>query len=153
MLVRNHELRLSNRNAVRRLNALMPIESLRTNVSIASPASSASPSASPRIFYATTSSLSGNDRVREALNERARGIQQLGFKTILKAWIKAICPKKQAKFPYKEKEEKHDSKAPRVAHKIPGWWPSVDKCRYLEPDHINKKGMSNACNHSHHFTC
>jgi hypothetical protein len=74
--------------------------------------------------------MSGNDRVKAALDEKARGIQQLGFKTILKAWIKAICPKKQAKFPYKE----HNGK-------IPGWWP-LSGCRYLEPDHINKIGTS-----------
>jgi hypothetical protein len=98
------------------------------------PSSSMSRSASPRAFYATISSSSGNDRVRDALNERARGIQQLGFKTILKVWIKAICPKKQAKFPYKIKEGE--------VQKIPGWWPNTDECRFLEPDHINKNGTS-----------
>ncbi|EMC96933.1 hypothetical protein BAUCODRAFT_433000 [Baudoinia panamericana UAMH 10762] len=70
------------------------------------------------------------------LHDRFSEMQQLSDKRIAKVWIKGICPKKQAKFPYQNtKREK------RTGEKglVPGWWPDTNVCPFTEPDHIRKE--------------
>lgn len=73
------------------------------------------------------------------LESRLKRLQQLAGKKIAKAWIKGICPKKQARFPYQNKRKEETGELPR----IPGWWPQEDGvCRFIEPDHIRREGMT-----------
>ena len=77
--------------------------------------------------------------VEEFLSDRLKRMQQLADKKIAKAWIKGICPKKQAKYPYQNnKQEKSTGKKPEV----PAWWPDTEVCRFVEPDHIRREGES-----------
>ena len=77
------------------------------------------------------------------LKERLELLQQQALKRIAKAWIKGICPKKQARFPYKSQQQKDDRNAEPV---IPEWWP-IEECPYREPDHVDKQGKCHK--HSH----
>lgn len=72
--------------------------------------------------------ISDSAKVAEFLESRLRGLQQNALKRLAKAWIKGICPKKQAKFPYQKGDE------------VPKWWPPTDACPFKEPDHIKKGG-------------
>lgn len=47
---------------------------------------------------------------------------------VLKAWIKVVEPKKQTKYPYKDKKGNEG--------KPPPWWPTG--MRHVEPDHLHK---------------
>jgi hypothetical protein len=95
------------------------------------------------------------DEVVHFLEMRFTQIQQLATKVIAKAWIKAICPKKQANFPYVDSNPRPDQsqKRRRPRHdgspRIPLFWPDVDLCRHKEPDHTRKAGayvhMSTCC--------
>jgi hypothetical protein len=95
------------------------------------------------------------DEVVHFLKMRFTQIQQLATKVIAKAWIKAICPKKQANFPYVDSNPRADQsqKRRRPRHdgppRIPLFWPDVDLCRHKEPDHTRKTGafvyMSTCC--------
>lgn len=69
---------------------------------------------------------------------RLKRMQQLADKKIAKVWIKGICPKKQAKFPYSNKKRKEETG--EDAH-IPQWWPELSQCKFTEPDHIKREGM------------
>lgn len=60
------------------------------------------------------------------------------FKNIAKNWIKGICPRKQARFPYRDEKSRSQGKERR----IPLWWPALEVCKFTEPDHIDKKGTS-----------
>lgn len=80
--------------------------------------------------------LSDRDSVREALWERLLLLQQQALKRIAKAWIKALCPKKQARYPYRSRQQRED---PGVEPDIPEWW-NVDVCAHVEPDHVDKEG-------------
>ena len=80
-----------------------------------------------------------SDGIMSYLKDRLELLQQQALKRLAKAWIKAICPKKQARFPYKSKHQDDD---PNCQQKIPEWWPPLHECEYLEPDHIDKQGMS-----------
>ena len=73
------------------------------------------------------------------MESRLKRLQQLAGKKIAKAWIKGICPKKQARFPYQNKQRHAETgELPR----IPGWWPQESGiCRFIEPDHIRREGM------------
>lgn len=95
--------------------------------------------------------IANEDEVLHFLKMRFTQIQQLATKVIAKAWIKAICPKKQANYPYvdsnpradqnqKRRRPKHDG-APR----IPTFWPDISLCRHKEPDHTRKTGMLFLC--------
>ncbi|CZT17899.1 uncharacterized protein RCC_03736 [Ramularia collo-cygni] len=76
------------------------------------------------------------------LESRLKRLQQLAVKKIAKAWIKGICPKKQANFPYRNKQRGNE--VPR----IPGWWPQEQGvCRFLEPDHIKREERMQLCLH------
>lgn len=90
--------------------------------------------------------LDETETVRSFLSSRLKRMQQLVDKKIAKAWIKGICPKKQAKFPYQNKSRKQDDCHPQ---EVPGWWPPLSDCRFIEPDHIKRDGKSSGtCGHS-----
>jgi hypothetical protein len=56
-------------------------------------------------------------------------LQQLAMKTILKAWIKDLEPKKQKRYPY--------CRTDKSGH--PEWWPAPE-VPHKEPDHLSKSG-------------
>ncbi|KAK4548530.1 hypothetical protein LTR36_009440 [Oleoguttula mirabilis] len=74
-------------------------------------------------------------KVKAFLYNRIERIHQLADKKIAKAWIKGICPKKQANFPYQNKQRKEDLGEPPV---VPEWWPPVGLCPFVEPDHVTR---------------
>ncbi|KAF2763768.1 hypothetical protein EJ03DRAFT_283475 [Teratosphaeria nubilosa] len=76
--------------------------------------------------------IADEEQVKAFLLDRLDRIQQLSDKKIAKAWIKGICPKKQAEYPYQNK------RAPGVDVELPPFWPRDVK--YKEPDHIQKEG-------------
>lgn len=69
--------------------------------------------------------------------ERFTEMQQLSNKLIAKLWIKGICPRKQAKFPYMNRKR---AEMTDEAPEMPPWWPSVTDCKFTEPDHVKKDG-------------
>lgn len=80
-------------------------------------------------------------KIEDFLAKALRTMQQLAVKRIAKAWIKGICPKKQAMFPYnKKKREREGSSDDSVSQ--PGWWPEKTLCKFIEPDHIRRDGES-----------
>lgn len=95
--------------------------------------------------------IANQDEVVHFLKMRFTQIQQLATKVIAKAWIKAICPKKQANFPYVDSNPRADQsqKRRRPRHdgppRIPLFWPDVDLCRHKEPDHTRKTGTFIPC--------
>ncbi|KAK6420230.1 hypothetical protein LTR81_006761 [Elasticomyces elasticus] len=79
------------------------------------------------------------DKVKGFLLERIDDLQQLSLKHICKEWIKVICPKKQANYPYRNtKIEKPE---------VPGWWPDKKLCEWREPDHVKKDARNNLVLH------
>ena len=78
------------------------------------------------------------EKVIGFLLDRLNKLQQLSLKRIAKFWIKGICPRKQARFPYNRKGSTAGSGGPRKIE-IPGWWPDTSICSYTEPDHICKQ--------------
>lgn len=92
----------------------------------------------PRKKMSRSMRIGDEAEVVDFLKTRLKRMQQLAVKKIAKAWIKGICPKKQAKFPYQNKKcEEFNGFKPR----IPGWWPKQG-CRFTEPDHIKRDGKS-----------
>ena len=87
------------------------------------------------------------DEVRAYLAERLQLLQQQADKRIAKAWIKGICPKKQARFPYQNKQRLKET---GMGPQIPEWWP-IELCPYTEPDHINKTGECSDRNNYGHY--
>lgn len=83
--------------------------------------------------------ISESDKVIEILARSLRTMQQLAVKRIAKAWIKGICPRKQAVFPY-HKKSKESGERVHVAANNPGWWPDEKDCKFVEPDHIKRDG-------------
>lgn len=103
-------------------------------------------------------------QVLETLGRRLDQMQQLACKVILKAWIRAIEPKKQSHYPYvgsdkkkKQEAEKNTQKKrakPKDGPDAPPWWPTshqdwwklmphpecatMDEVRHKEPDHLRK---------------
>ncbi|KAK6002477.1 hypothetical protein QM012_001227 [Aureobasidium pullulans] len=88
--------------------------------------------------------IANEDEVVHFLKMRFTQIQQLATKVIAKAWIKAICPKKQANFPYVDSNPRPDQNQKRRrprhegAPRVPLFWPDVELCRHKEPDHTRK---------------
>ena len=80
-------------------------------------------------------SMKDEEDVVAFLRSRIASLQQLAGKKISKAWIKTICPRKQAKFPYHNKRRTEESGEEPI---VPGWWPNIDKCPFTEPDHVKK---------------
>jgi hypothetical protein len=80
-------------------------------------------------------------KVEEFLERALRTMQQLAVKRIAKAWIKGICPKKQAMFPYHKKKRERQGPNCEPTNQ-PGWWPEQPLCKFVEPDHIRRDGES-----------
>lgn len=80
--------------------------------------------------------LSDTASVTKALKELLILSQQQVLKRLAKAWIKALCPKKQARFPYRKKKLRENAEG---EPEIPAWW-DVDICAHIEPDHVDKEG-------------
>lgn len=87
-----------------------------------------------------------SEKVEQFLIDKFQTMQQLAVKRIAKAWIKGICPKKQAFFPYHKKKREREGLDPPPGC-IPGWWPDTKLCRFIEPDHIKRDGKP--CRYSH----
>lgn len=81
--------------------------------------------------------IEDEDSVVQTLWTCLNYLQQNIVKRLSKALIKGICPQKQAKLPYRNKKAENEGKAVE----IPAWWPSVELCRFVEPDHIDRWGM------------
>jgi len=81
-----------------------------------------------------------SEKVEQLLIDRFQTMQQLAVKRIAKAWIKGICPKKQAFFPYHKKKREREGAEYLPPGCIPGWWPDTKVCRFIEPDHIKRDG-------------
>lgn len=80
-------------------------------------------------------------KIEELVARNLRTMQQLSVKIIAKAWIKGICPRKQAIFPYfKKKKDTEGGK--RDFAPAPDWWPHSSVCTFVEPDHIRRDGKS-----------
>lgn len=81
--------------------------------------------------------IGNNEDVWKFYEQRFKSIQQTACKTIAKAWIKLIAPKKQSNHPYTGQEAK-----------APDWWPKPtgstkeERVRHKEPDHLHKPGRS-----------
>lgn len=69
--------------------------------------------------------LSNQRDVRRFYGNSLMALQQTACKTIAKAWIKSVEPKKQSRFPYMGGERSR-----------PAWWPT--SVRHKEPDHLKK---------------
>lgn len=74
-------------------------------------------------------------KVELYLREKLILLQQQALKKIAKVWIKTICPKKQAKYPYSSSKQEDGEPT-----EVPPWWPSTELCRHIEPDHIKAYG-------------
>jgi hypothetical protein len=87
--------------------------------------------------------ISELSKVEDFLARALRTMQQLAVKRIAKAWIKGICPRKQAMFPYHHKKKRavREGGLHECANK-PGWWPDEKLCKFVEPDHIKRDGKS-----------
>ncbi|KAK0803781.1 hypothetical protein LTR59_004568 [Friedmanniomyces endolithicus] len=95
-------------------------------------------------------------KVEACIVSRIEALQQLSGKKVSKDWIKAICPRKQARFPYSRgpkkkpavkdtlevKPEEHltsDTDADEDDRAgVPQWWPDTKVCPWKEPDHVRK---------------
>jgi hypothetical protein len=66
--------------------------------------------------------ISESDKIIEYFARALRIMQQLAVKRVAKAWIKGICPRKQAVFPY-HKKSKESGERVHVTANNPGWWP------------------------------
>ncbi|KAL1302543.1 hypothetical protein AAFC00_002925 [Neodothiora populina] len=86
--------------------------------------------------------VNDKEKVQAFLYTRFMQIQQSAGKVIAKAWIKAICPKKQANYPYVDCNPRPDQPRRRPRHagppRVPIFWPGLDVCRHKEPDHLDK---------------
>ena len=84
--------------------------------------------------------ISDGDKVKQYLLEHFQLLQQQSCKKIAKAWIKAICPKKQARFPYRRRRRNadEDGQEPTEVGEAPGWWP-IETCPHTEPDHVCRR--------------
>ena len=76
-------------------------------------------------------SLSDRSSLDRFYEYQIRQLQQSNCKLILKAWIKALHPKKQARYPYNKE-----------AATKPDWWPPIEFCRHREPDHLSRDGIT-----------
>lgn len=85
--------------------------------------------------------ISESYKVEDFLARALRAMQQLAVKRIAKAWIKGICPRKQAVFPY-HKKSKESGERVHVPANNPEWWPDEKLCKFIEPDHIKRDGKS-----------
>lgn len=79
--------------------------------------------------------IGNTEQIKEFYIQRFKVVQQTACKSIGKAFVKVVAPKKQASHPY----TRGDASAP-------DWWPKPwgpgerDKVRHREPDHLWKRG-------------
>jgi hypothetical protein len=94
-----------------------------------------------------------SSKVKDFLARALQTMQQLAVKRIAKAWIKGICPRKQAVFPYnkKNKAKKWKEEGIFVPANKPGWWPDEKLCVFVEPDHIKREGKLECPNLSQQY--
>ena len=83
--------------------------------------------------------ISDEEMVKEYLYNKFIALKQQANKLIAKAWIKGICPKKQARFPYQNKQRLETL---GLNAEVPEWWPPIEVSTFTEPDHINKDRKS-----------
>ena len=92
------------------------------------------PDADPREKYEIRHSvqfqIGDNEAFQKFCETTFNDLQQLAMKTILKAWIKELEPKKQKRYPY--------CRTDKTGH--PEWWPAP-LVPHKEPDHLSKSGM------------
>ena len=124
------------------------------------------PDVEPEEQQAVRFPIEDRAQVLDILGRRLDQMQQLACKVILKAWIRAIEPKKQSNYPYvgsdkkkKPESEKSNQKKrskPKDGPDAPPWWPTahedwwklmphpecatMDEVRHKEPDHLRKPG-------------
>jgi len=91
----------------------------------------------PTISSMSSFYMHEEDKVKAYLLDRIERMHQLPDKKIAKVWIKGICPKKQANFPYQNKQREKELGLPPV---IPAWWPPLNVCPFIEPDHVVRGG-------------
>lgn len=90
----------------------------------------------PRVGESIGVRMDDTVMVKRYLTEKLCQLQQQADKKIAKAWIKGICPKKQARFPYQNTHRKQEEGLDPI---VPEWWPKDQGVSYTEPDHINKE--------------
>lgn len=94
----------------------------------------------PRVSFR----IDDKEKVKAFLLMRFTQIQQSAGKVIAKAWIKAMCPKKQANYPYVDCNPRPDQPRRRPRYpgppRVPFFWPDLSDCRHKEPDHLDKRG-------------
>lgn len=86
--------------------------------------------------------ISDRDQVTAHYQRNLHALQHVNLKTVLKAWIKAIEPRKQTNYPYtcrtkpadgaKDKDGLDSSRRENLP--APPWWPQ--DLRHKEPDHL-----------------
>lgn len=69
-------------------------------------------------------------------------LQQTNCRMLAKAFVKAVEPRKQARYPYNGGKGPDGQKGDPESTK-PSWWP--DGVTHREPDHLKKPGPSTAC--------
>jgi len=85
--------------------------------------------------------ISESSKIEDFLARALWTMQQLTVKRLAKAWIKGICPRKQAVFPY-HKKSKESGERVHISANNPEWWPDEKLCKFIEPDHIKRDGKS-----------
>ncbi|KAL5337163.1 hypothetical protein BJX70DRAFT_252310 [Aspergillus crustosus] len=84
--------------------------------------------------------IGDTDKVMEYYETAFKNFQQKNCRTVAKAFIKAIQPRKQVDFPYNGKPKKSNGPIPREAYDPektkPDWWPA--EIQHREPDHLKK---------------
>ncbi|KAK3676344.1 hypothetical protein LTR78_003618 [Recurvomyces mirabilis] len=112
-----------------------PDHEMGVNPSIKEEAQSMNNTTIPADSAAQHFNITEPEKVKAYLYNRFEKLQQLSAKRVAKAWIKGICPRKQANFPYQNKQKTDESGGPD----IPAWWPDQSICPWKEPDHIRKE--------------
>ena len=88
-----------------------------------------------------------DERIERQFHYLFDRIQQHDCKRIAKAWVKAVEPGKQGKYPYNGGDKAKALKGSPLLPANPGdltrppWWPETG-CKHREPDHIGKKGKT-----------
>jgi hypothetical protein len=76
-------------------------------------------------------------KVKKFFGTRLLMLQQSACKRLAKIWIKGICPRKQAIWPY---QNNHRLRIQGMQPEKPPFWPKNGWCEFKEPDHITRKG-------------
>lgn len=73
--------------------------------------------------------IGDHEAVTELYRSRLERVMQLGCRSVAKAWVKALQPRKQTIYPYR---------GPGATR--PSWWPT--DVPHVEPDHLSKVSES-----------